>query len=237
MEGFVGQEGLCPGCLVPVRAPDPDAPTPEEAEPVAWGVEAVRVEAAPTPAVEDPASKGCPFCGERIKRAAKKCRFCGEFLEESASGRWREHSGELAPPNTRVAAKLIDVALYLPPVLLLTLSTPTGGGLAMLLLFGGLLLGLALFMYQTALLTTSGVTLGKRRLGIKVVKQDGRPIGFADGVFLRSWLFFGVAIGATFFLLGFLVLFLDFVLLYTAERRTLHDAVASTKVVRARTTA
>jgi hypothetical protein len=40
---------------------------------------------APPPQQEAPQAdtKSCPFCGERIAKAATKCRFCNEYLDES----------------------------------------------------------------------------------------------------------------------------------------------------------
>jgi uncharacterized RDD family membrane protein YckC len=46
---------------------------------------------------------------------------------------------------------------------------------------------LAFMGYQWYLIATTGQSLAKRWLGIKIVRVDGSPVGFVNGVILRNW--------------------------------------------------
>ena len=90
---------------------------------------------------------------------------------------------------------------------------------AMLLFFG----------VQWVLIAQSGQNLGKRWVGIKIVKTDGSDVGFVDGVILREWILLGL-----FLFCGWIYLVLTLastVMLLTPQRRTLHDLLAGTVVI------
>jgi len=98
------------------------------------------------------------------------------------------------------------------------------GGFAMLAV--GLLV---VFVVQTWLLTTRGQTIGKRMLGIRIVRyRDGSPAGFVHAVLLRSWLINLIGLVPT---VGNYFPFLDLGFIFGPERRCLHDLIADTKVV------
>jgi uncharacterized RDD family membrane protein YckC len=42
--------------------------------------------------------------------------------------------------------------------------------------------------YQWYLISTTGQSLGKRWLGVQIVRVDGSPSGLRHGVILRSWI-------------------------------------------------
>jgi uncharacterized RDD family membrane protein YckC len=88
---------------------------------------------------------------------------------------------------------------------------------------------LILCSYQWYQIVNRGQTIGKRALGIKVVKLDGRPVSLFDGVILREWSF--SLIGAI-PIIGRLFNVLDFAVILASERRCLHDILAKTKVVK-----
>jgi uncharacterized RDD family membrane protein YckC len=80
------------------------------------------------------------------------------------------------------------------------------------------------FGYPIFFLGKWGQTLGKMAVGIKVVSPAGEPIGFgkAAGRVLAE-IVTGFTIG-----IGYLMM------LWDSERRTLHDRLASTRVVNVR---
>ena len=49
------------------------------------------------------------------------------------------------------------------------------------------LMVLAFMGYQWYLISTTGQSLAKRWMGIKIVRIDGTPVNFVNGVILRSW--------------------------------------------------
>lgn len=95
------------------------------------------------------------------------------------------------------------------------------GVLAGLLLLWGLLLH---GVYFTVFVGGCGQTPGKMLCGIAVVRRDSSPVGY--GRALLRWV--GYALAALPFGLGLLGI------LFTAERRGLHDRIAGTRVVRCR---
>jgi uncharacterized RDD family membrane protein YckC len=94
---------------------------------------------------------------------------------------------------------------------------------------GGLyFLGLAIF--QTYLLSTRGQTLGKRWMGIKIVKLDGTAPGFVHAVLLR--IFVNALIGSI-PKAGGVYSLVDVLMIFRQDRRCAHDLIASTRVVKA----
>ena len=83
----------------------------------------------------------------------------------------------------------------------------------------------AVFILQIVLLTKDGQTLGKKALGIRIVKVDtGLNGGFVPNVLLR------------FILNGLLVFiplyfFVDALFIFRGDRRCIHDLIASTHVI------
>lgn len=94
----------------------------------------------------------------------------------------------------------------------------------MLLVF--YLVAFVLFVFNFVLLAgRAGQTVGKRLVGIRIVREDGEPVGFGR-VFLRH------CIGYT---LSFLGGFLGFVwAIWDSKQQTWHDKIARTIVVLAR---
>lgn len=104
---------------------------------------------------------------------------------------------------------------------------------------GGMLLGIAvaclgsliMLVVQVVMLSTRGQTIGKRLVGIRVVRHpDGSQAGFVHGWLLRN-LVPGVIqclpwIGFAFFLVDACFIFRD-------DKRCIHDFIAGTQVVKA----
>lgn len=142
-------------------------------------------------------------------------------------------TAQVAERGTRFVAVLLDSLTALPAMILFGLSgawTPAAGGgppepsLAMMGLGGLYFLGLAI--YQLFLLSTRGQTLGKKWMGVKIVKMDGSPPGFVHAFLLRA-----IVNG----LIGIVPFYslVDILFIFREDRRCIHDLIASTKVVKA----
>lgn len=141
---------------------------------------------------------------------------------------------QLAERGSRLVAAFIDSLFYFVPLLpgfLLSSGAERDSGAAAfggLVLSGGALIALAIAIYQWVLLSRVGQTLGKRWMGVRVVRVDGQPIGFASAVALRAWL--PGVIGVIPFL-GPLFNLVNILFIFGQERRCLHDLMAGTKVI------
>jgi uncharacterized RDD family membrane protein YckC len=95
---------------------------------------------------------------------------------------------------------------------------------------GWFALGIALVAtVQGTLLTWMGQTIGKRALGVRIVRfRDGGNPGFVRAVLLRS-VVPGLIAGLT--CLGNVFVLIDILNILGEERRCLHDYLAATKVV------
>jgi len=151
---------------------------------------------------------------------------------------------ELAERGERLGARVVDnvisMAVFIPGLvvaLALTLRegatadadllpTPVLGAIGV-----GFIAFLGVTAYQWYLITTRGQTIGKRIFKLRVVKVDDRPVGFVDGVILREWVVTALQAVP---LLGMAASLVDALMIFGAERRCLHDLIATTKVVRAR---
>ena len=139
---------------------------------------------------------------------------------------------ELASPGARLLAKIIDnVVLWLPFVLPLVFSAMEAdedvigitGGIAFLLI-------LAIGIFQIVLISTKGTTIGKKMLGLKMIKHDGGEVGFVHGFLLRSFVYslMETIANMLFFYIPALV---DSLMIFTDNHQTLHDRIASTYVI------
>lgn len=144
-----------------------------------------------------------------------------------------------APRGTRFVARFIDGLLILaaavPGFVVLALSADSDKGrnspdaylapiaLILLLVFGFLI-------YQWMGIAKNGQTLGKRWMGIRVVKQDGSPVDFVSGVILREWV--PSLISNIPYIGGFFGL-VDAVMIFSSDHLCAHDHIAKTRVVMA----
>jgi uncharacterized RDD family membrane protein YckC len=139
----------------------------------------------------------------------------------------------LAGRGMRLGAALIDGALLLLPILVDLVATGVldrdreadffqiGELLAL-----GWFVGLSLFQWWR--ISSSGQSLGKKWLGIRIVKMDGSPVTFGSGVGLRvivPYLVGGIPLIGTAFGL------INIVMIFSVDRRCLHDHLAGTKVI------
>jgi uncharacterized RDD family membrane protein YckC len=134
----------------------------------------------------------------------------------------------LAGRGGRLAASILDglVLGFVPGVILVVAGIGKGPDAAPNPLAMGVaglfLLGVAI--YQIWSLATKGQTLGKKWLGIKIVKLDGSPISFGSAVVMRALVPGLLGIVPGFGLVDILFIFRD-------DRRCIHDLIAATKVV------
>lgn len=153
----------------------------------------------------------------------------------------------LARPTQRLGAFLID-GLMLPSAFALvgliggaivTAVVSTNGTIApqqaavvMWGTMGGCLL--VYLLIQGTLMRGGGWTLGKRVVGLRVLRSDGRPVDLLRGFWMRLvlWLLALFLLGLVSFGVLALVLFLvDGFMIYSDRHRTLRDRLCGTIVV------
>jgi uncharacterized RDD family membrane protein YckC len=134
----------------------------------------------------------------------------------------------------RLAAAMIDSALLSFPLVFLyqsfTSSIISSDSLSiirlMVLLAGAIIIEFAVVGFNIYFLVKNGQTIGKKLLHIRIVNvEDGSKASFAALIFLRA-LLPGI--------LGFVPFFpiADVCFIFRGDRRTLHDMIAGTIVVR-----
>lgn len=142
---------------------------------------------------------------------------------------------ELAGRFTRLGAVLIDGLCVggfgiLAAVLIPSMSK--GGGGAAVAIFSILFIVglLALVIYNLVLVHRQGQTIGKRALGIKIVRTDGSRCSLRRYIFMRY--FIPSLIGAI-PVVGGLINLIGLLLIFRQSRKCLHDEIADTIVVKA----
>lgn len=139
---------------------------------------------------------------------------------------WR---APLAGRGERLLARIADRMLYLlcfAPLLVVAIAGARE--MAGLMLVLGLFAMACLFIYNLMLLGSSGQTVGKRWLRVRIVRTDGSDAELGRILGLRMglpWLL-GVFLGP-FFVLP------DLLCIFGNEKRCLHDMMADTIVVEA----
>lgn len=135
--------------------------------------------------------------------------------------------------GARLGATLLDGAFVAVPAMVLAILVPAlsrgsvGAGAGVLLVV--FMLGfLAFVVVQVVLLHRHGQTLGKRLVGIRIVRADGSRAGLGRLLGLRS--FVPGLIGAI-PLVGPLFGLADPLFIFGQEKRCLHDLIADTIVV------
>lgn len=140
-------------------------------------------------------------------------------------------ASELASRLDRLWAALIDgiilMIILLPLFFFLGIfkggDTTFGSSLLMAVL------GLAAYLLVNGrLLASSGQTVGKRQLGIRIVSLEGQPVSLKHIVLMR--LLPIQVIGLVPFV-GSLLGFVDALFVFRGDRRCIHDLIAGTKVV------
>ena len=140
-----------------------------------------------------------------------------------------------ASRGSRLGAAMIDgvsMALVLVvPGAIMGAQAHTASKTTTALLFALMAFGtLALVIVNCVFLHRNAQTVGKRLLGIKVVRTDGSRIGLGRIFALR---FLPVSLLGAIPFIGRLAGLVDALFIFNAERRCLHDMIADTIVIRA----
>ncbi|MBI2935484.1 MAG: RDD family protein [Chloroflexi bacterium] len=168
----------------------------------------------------------CERCGTENDQASLFCYKCGWRLEHRKVQAVAQ--GEPAGFWIRLGAYLIDDVLLLALVVVLVavffganVAAQSAGASTLASNLIGALLSI---LYFTLTIGSWGATLGKRMLGLKVVRTDGSPVSY-----LRSLLRFLC------YNLSLLPVGLGFVwIAWDEQKRGWHDYICDTKVIRAR---
>lgn len=186
--------------------------------------------------VEEPASAICSRCGTYL------CVRCSYVGPENQDYCWacvsKAAVPELATRQSRLLAQMLDSLVMTVPVfvamgiyLVLMLGGVADaqrrgfmGGLMFLLAF---LMSLGVLGYQAYQTTRTGQSIGKRMMGIRVVRSDGSRADFVRVILLRNVVPYFINLGCGLFWL------IDSLLIFSEEQRCLHDHIADTRVVKA----
>ena len=139
----------------------------------------------------------------------------------------------LASPVTRLLAVLLDGLLFLPAGILMALAGIGLRGTSArepnlpMMVVGGLYV-VALAVYQIYLLSTTGQSLGKRWMKIRIVRMDGSAPGFVHAFLLRSVV---SALPRLIPIAGNIFSLVDALFIFRKDRRCIHDLIANTRVV------
>jgi uncharacterized RDD family membrane protein YckC len=152
------------------------------------------------------------------------------------------HDGELAGRATRLAAYILDAligaAIVIPVAISAGFSAARRGHGSHFMFqdvvgLGGLIsvIGLVVWIVVTIhLVRTNGQTLGKRIVGIKVVRKDGSPASLGRIFWLRNVV---NALPGSIPYIGWLYGLADALLIFSESRQCLHDKIADTIVIKA----
>ena len=172
--------------------------------------------------------------GATDKETARLTASAKSKLETAARKQAREQARAAGRPvvadmRDRLFARLVDLGIYLIPLLLLTprYAPETGEQISPgdTLRLGGIVLSIAI--YEVVLTAIWGRTLGKRLLRLQVIRSHDRgPIGWSES-FLR-WFIQLLAWATCTFALLYLTPYWD----KSGRRQGFHDRVAGTLVVK-----
>lgn len=130
---------------------------------------------------------------------------------------------ELATLGQRFIGALVDGLISLVPYILIRESGPEDA-----MRLGALLALVLIFGVQAYFLARDGQTLGKKAAGTRIVRVDDESNGgFFTNVLMR-------AIVSSLPNIVPLYWFVDTLFVFRADRRCIHDLIAKTKVVKAR---
>ena len=172
----------------------------------------------------------CPDCLVSFRGGLYDAACKDAQLRDFAAG----HSAlKIASPWSRLGAAWIDGFVLIIPigaiyyVSFLLSDMPFGAFIQSPLARWGTagVISIVYILYDGILIARRGATVGKSAAGLRVVNPDGSPVG-AGG----AW---GRAASKYFFNYTQFLGIIDLLMIFTNQRRTLHDRVAKTLVVEA----
>lgn len=137
----------------------------------------------------------------------------------------------LAPIKSRIVASLIDLSIAVLALLLATFTLPQspGNALSILGVFASVAIVLGVIVYQAVLLSSTGQTVGKKLMQLRVINfVDRSNPGFFKVVLIRWWL---PSMIYSIPYLGWVFWLADGLFMLKNDRRCLHDLMAGTQVV------
>lgn len=137
----------------------------------------------------------------------------------------------LATRGQRLGAAVLDAMVIVPLGVVAAIVLPMGerNPNLMALMIAILVAAIvAIIVINAVGIYRNGQTIGKRLLGIRVVRSNGERVDFARYVFLR-WL--AIAILGAIPLLGGFITLLDALLIFRDNHKCLHDDFADTIVI------
>ena len=137
----------------------------------------------------------------------------------------------LASIKSRILACLIDLSIGVIALLLakFILSNSPGNVLSILGVLVAVAIVLGVIVYQAVSLSSTGQTIGKRVMRLRVVTfSGGSNPGFVKAVLMRWWL---PSLVYPIPYLGWALWLVDGLFVFKKDRCCLHDLVAGTKVI------
>ncbi|MEN9868197.1 MAG: hypothetical protein RL748_3787 [Pseudomonadota bacterium] len=144
---------------------------------------------------------------------------------------------EIAGRGTRLGAALIDgviimAIIFIPAIIILGgwaayMEKTQSGGLLLNLIMG--LAGFVTYVVVNGVfLAANGQTIGKKLLGIKIVRTDGSPADFQRIIFRRLA---PIQVAGMIPFIGWIVSLVDGLLIFRESNQCLHDTIADTIVI------
>jgi len=186
------------------------------------------------------ATTGNPFAPPRA-HVEDQFRAPAEMVTATRGSRFLAYLVDISPGIVLGVVGVI-VAIVMVPGFLTGHFDPSRGGLASLgiLFFLIAIVAIGWTIWTIVLLYKYGQTIGKKVLGIRVVRMDGSRVSFARFFFLRGLpiVVIGAVAGGVSGALhlryaGNSVQLIDCLLIFGAAHRCLHDLIADTRVVTA----
>lgn len=141
-----------------------------------------------------------------------------------------DSAAPLADPSLRLLGVVIEISLTCAPLLLLGVLGLNVGSRTIMWIGAGssAFVLLLLSLLNLVWLHRHGQTVGKRLLGLRIVRANGERAGLVRLVFLRYLL--PIAFGFVPWV-GGLFGAMDSLMIFTHDRRTIHDQMADTIVI------